>query len=113
ARGPDADTGGYDSTAFWARGGSADSVTPDDAGSPAGLPTGAYGDNRGGMTIAGGIAAALYARATTGETSVVDVSLLGVGAWATQFTANLALQAGGVPPRPPVPRPGSAPNPPI
>ncbi len=47
------------------------------------------------MTIAGGIAAALFARATTGETSVIDVSLLGVGAWATQFTANLALQAGG------------------
>jgi crotonobetainyl-CoA:carnitine CoA-transferase CaiB-like acyl-CoA transferase len=39
------------------------------------------------------------------------VSLLGVGAWATQFTANLALQAGGVPPRPPVPRHGSARNP--
>ena len=59
----------------------------------------AFGDNIGGMTIAGGIAAALYARATTGETSVIDVSLLGVGAWATQFTANLAMQAGGVPPR--------------
>src|SRR5215469_1258390 len=51
------------------------------------------------------------ARATTGETSVIDVSLLGVGAWATQFTANLAMQAGGVPPRPPVPRHGSARNP--
>jgi crotonobetainyl-CoA:carnitine CoA-transferase CaiB-like acyl-CoA transferase len=100
ARGPDADTGGYDSTAFWARGGSADSVTPDDAGSPAGMPTGAYGDNMGGMTIAGGIAAALYARAVTGETSVIDVSLLGVGAWATQFSVNLALLAGGPLPRP-------------
>jgi crotonobetainyl-CoA:carnitine CoA-transferase CaiB-like acyl-CoA transferase len=75
------------------------------------MPAGGYGDNMGGMTIAGGIAAALYARATTGETSVIDVSLLGVGAWATQFTANLAMQAGGVPPRPPVPRYGSARNP--
>ena len=38
---------------------------------------------------------AVRARATTGETSVVDVSLLGVGAWATQFAVNLALMAGG------------------
>jgi crotonobetainyl-CoA:carnitine CoA-transferase CaiB-like acyl-CoA transferase len=101
ARGPDADTGGYDGTAFWARGGSADCTTPDDAGHVAGQPTGAYGDNIGGMTIAGGIAAALYARATTGETSVVDVSLLGVGAWTTQFSVNLALLAGGPLPKPP------------
>jgi crotonobetainyl-CoA:carnitine CoA-transferase CaiB-like acyl-CoA transferase len=101
ARGPDADTGGYDGTAFWARGGSADCTTPDDAGHVVGQPTGAYGDNIGGMTIAGGIAAALYARATTGETSVVDVSLLGVGAWTTQFSVNLALLAGGPLPKPP------------
>jgi crotonobetainyl-CoA:carnitine CoA-transferase CaiB-like acyl-CoA transferase len=100
ARGPDAGAGGYDSTAFWARGGSADSAAPDGAGRPPGMPAGAYGDNMGAMTIAGGIAAALYARAVTGETSVVDVSLLGVGAWATQFSVNLALLAGGPLPRP-------------
>ena len=35
----------------------------------------------GGMTIAGGIAAALYKKATTGAGSVVDVSLLGLAAW--------------------------------
>jgi len=33
------------------------------------------------MTIAGGIAAALYKRAQTGVPSVVDVSLLGLAAW--------------------------------
>ena len=98
-------------TAFWARGGSGAGATPAGADRLSPMPAGGYGDNIGGMTIAGGIAAALYARATTGETSVIDVSLLGVGAWATQFTANLALQAGGVPPRPPVPRHGSARNP--
>jgi crotonobetainyl-CoA:carnitine CoA-transferase CaiB-like acyl-CoA transferase len=102
AKGPEADTGGYDGTAFWARGGSADSATPDDADRPVNQPTGAYGDNVGGMTIAGGISAALYARATTGETSVIDVSLLGVGAWATQFSVNLALLAGGPLPKPAV-----------
>ena len=111
ARGPEANKGGYDMTAFWARGGSGAGATPAGADRLSPMPAGGYGDNIGGMTIAGGIAAALYARATTGETSVIDVSLLGVGAWATQFTANLAMQAGGVPPRPPVPRHGSARNP--
>lgn len=99
ARGPEAGTGGYDSTAFWARGGTADSLTPEDADRLVNMPTGAYGDNMGGMTIAGGIAAALYARATTGETSVIDVSLLGVGAWVMQFSVNLALMTGGPLPR--------------
>jgi crotonobetainyl-CoA:carnitine CoA-transferase CaiB-like acyl-CoA transferase len=33
------------------------------------------------MTIAGGIAAALYKKATTGKGTVVDVSLLGLAAW--------------------------------
>jgi crotonobetainyl-CoA:carnitine CoA-transferase CaiB-like acyl-CoA transferase len=111
ARGDEANKGGYDMTAFWARGGAGAGATPAGADRLAPMPAGGFGDNIGGMTIAGGIAAALFARATTGETSVIDVSLLGVGAWATQFTVNLALQAGGVPPRPPVPRHGSARNP--
>jgi crotonobetainyl-CoA:carnitine CoA-transferase CaiB-like acyl-CoA transferase len=75
------------------------------------MPAGAYGDSMGGMTIAGGIAAALYSRATTGEPSVVDVSLLGVGAWATQFTVNMALMNGGPLPVNVQPRHGSRTNP--
>ena len=110
-RGPEATKGGYDSTAFWARGGSADGVTPADSDVLLGMPAGAYGDSMGGMTIAGGIAAALYRRKATGETSVVDVSLLGVGAWATQFSANLAMMKGGPLPKPKPPKHGSATNP--
>ncbi|WP_030326371.1 CaiB/BaiF CoA transferase family protein [Streptomyces sp. NRRL B-3229] len=110
-RGAEAGKGGYDSTAFWARGGSAAGVTPPDADRMTRMPAGAYGDAMGGMTIAGGIAAALYARATTGEPSVVDVSLLGVGAWATQFTVNLALMTGGPLPVKVPPKHGSATNP--
>src|SRR5271165_2685863 len=82
AGGADSDKGGYDSTAFWARGGSALGTTPADYDGLCSMPAGAYGDSLGGMTIAGGIAAALLARERTGQTSVVDVSLLGVGAWA-------------------------------
>lgn len=110
-RGPEADKGGYDSTAFWARGGSAAGVTPPDADRMARMPAGAYGDSLGGLTIAGGIAAALYSRAATGQPSVVDVSLLGVGAWATQFSVNLALLSGGPLPMPEQPKHGSATNP--
>ena len=93
--GPDRDTGGYDATAYWARGGSADGVMAPDADRAAFMPAGAYGDNVGGMSIAGGVAAALYRRAVTGESSVLDVSLLAVGAWATQFSVNMAMMLGG------------------
>ena len=97
ARGPDRDTGAYDATAFWARGGSADGLTPSDSRQASFMPAGAYGDNIGGLAIAGGVAAALYGRKVTGHPSVLDVSLLAVGAWATQFSVNMALLAGGPP----------------
>ena len=109
--GEERNKGGYDSTAFWARGGSGAGVTPPGAEQLLGMPAGAYGDSIGGMTIAGGIAAALYARKNTGETSVVDVSLLSVGAWATQFSVNLSLMTKSVLPLPPQPKHGSATNP--
>jgi crotonobetainyl-CoA:carnitine CoA-transferase CaiB-like acyl-CoA transferase len=110
-RGPDAEKGGYDSTAFWARGGSAAGLTSPSSPTSPRMPSGAYGDSIGGMTIAGGIAAALYSRSTTGKPAVVDVSLLGVGAWATQFSVNLALLAGGPLPAEEPPKHGAATNP--
>ncbi|HEY3717952.1 MAG TPA: CoA transferase [Jatrophihabitantaceae bacterium] len=110
-KGDERDKGGYDSTAFWARGGSGMGVTPPGSDRMMGMPAGAYGDSMGGMTIAGGIAAALFARARTGETSVIDVSLLGVGAWAMQFAVNLALVAQGPLPVVPAPKHGAATNP--
>jgi len=41
----------------------------------------AFDDIAGGQTIAVGIAAALFERANTGKTSVVDLSLLSYGLW--------------------------------
>jgi len=99
AAGPDSEKGGYDSTAFWARGGSALGTTPLDYDGLCVMPAGAYGDSLGGMTIAAGIAGALFARGRTGETSVVDVSLLGVGAWANALSVGFALLEGGPPAR--------------
>ena len=90
-RGPDAEKGGYDGSTFWCRMGSAWATTP--AGNPRVInqPGGAYGDSMGAMTIAGGIASALFARERTGEPSVVDVSLMSVGAWAMGLTIGNAM----------------------
>ncbi|RAU99356.1 CoA transferase [Mycobacterium colombiense] len=78
-KGPDADKPGYDGVSYWARGGIATMLTEDAEEPVRSRP--AFGDLLGGMTIAGGIAAALYRKATTGQGSVVDVSLLGLAAW--------------------------------
>lgn len=78
-RGPDAERGGYDATSYWARTGIGAVVTRGDD-HPRQQPI-AFGDMAGGQTIAGGIAAALFARANGGEPAVVDVSLLSYGLW--------------------------------
>jgi crotonobetainyl-CoA:carnitine CoA-transferase CaiB-like acyl-CoA transferase len=111
SNGPDRDAGAYDATAFWARGGSADGLTSPDAAHSPFMPAGAYGDNIGGITIAEGVAAALYGRQATGEPSVLDISLLAVGAWATQFNVNMAMLMGG--PLPRVERQAQAPGNPL
>lgn len=79
-KGPDSDKPGYDGVSYWARGGIA-TVLSDDAAPEPVRSRPAFGDLLGGMTIAGGIAAALYKKAKTGRGSVVDVSLLGLAAW--------------------------------
>ena len=84
----------YDGSAFWCRMGSAWGVTPLDGDELVGMPAGAYGDSMGGMTIAGGIAAALFGRAQTGEPSVVDVSLMSVGSWAFALSLGNAALTG-------------------
>ncbi len=94
-RGPEAANGGYDSTGFWARAGSAmGSMRPGDSEPPP-PPGPAYGDSMGGMTIAGGIAAALFARERTGLPAVVDISLLSTGVWAMGCGLTAAMLAVG------------------
>jgi crotonobetainyl-CoA:carnitine CoA-transferase CaiB-like acyl-CoA transferase len=93
-RGPDAEKGGYDGSTFWCRMGSAWATTAPDSPRVVNQPGGAYGDSMGGMTIAGGIAAALFARERTGEPAVVDVSLMSVGAWAFALTLTNASLSG-------------------
>ncbi|MBA2609524.1 MAG: CoA transferase [Actinobacteria bacterium] len=80
-KGPDAEKGGFDGAAFWARGGVGMTVPQGKDGWPSGQPTPAFGDVMGGMATAGGIAAALVKRERTGEPSIVDVSLLATALW--------------------------------
>jgi crotonobetainyl-CoA:carnitine CoA-transferase CaiB-like acyl-CoA transferase len=77
--GEDRNKPGYDGSVYWGRGGIANALTPADAW-PIGGRAG-FGDLAGGMAIAGGIAAGLLQRATTGEAPLVDVSLLGLAMW--------------------------------
>jgi len=91
--GPDANRGGYDMTAYWCRSGTGGALTSRELGvAPQAGP--AYGDSLGGMTIAGGIAAALFQRERTGEAAVIDVSLLNMGMWAMSSAIALSLQTG-------------------
>jgi crotonobetainyl-CoA:carnitine CoA-transferase CaiB-like acyl-CoA transferase len=92
--GADADRGAYDALAFWNRSGASVAATYVDSEHLVPLPSPAYGDSIGAMTIAGGIMGALYHRERTGEALEVDVSLLHVGMWALGAAVALSLQQG-------------------
>jgi crotonobetainyl-CoA:carnitine CoA-transferase CaiB-like acyl-CoA transferase len=82
-RGPDADRGGYDAGAYWARSGMQALFTAPDARWPA--PTRpAFGDVAAALGLAAAVTTALYRRAATGEPTVVDSSLLASGLWQVQ-----------------------------
>jgi crotonobetainyl-CoA:carnitine CoA-transferase CaiB-like acyl-CoA transferase len=109
-RGAESERGGYDMTAFWARGTSAASLTPPNV---EGLifPPPAYGDTISGTNLAGGIAAALLKRERTGEPSVVDVSLLGSGLWTMGHALAVSLHLGRAWVAPPMGAHGAPANP--
>ncbi|KOU56994.1 carnitine dehydratase [Streptomyces sp. MMG1533] len=110
-RGRESDKGGYDMTAFWARAGTAASLTPAGTEGMIPPPGPAYGDTISGTNLAGGIAAALLKRERTGEASVVDVSLLGSGVWALGHGIALSVHLDKPMIAPPVGAHGSPTNP--
>jgi crotonobetainyl-CoA:carnitine CoA-transferase CaiB-like acyl-CoA transferase len=79
-RGPEADHGGYDISAGWARPSMAHQMMAFGAAEPPAMPPGLV-DVQGGFNLAAGIAAALFKRERTGEPSIVDVSLLSSALW--------------------------------
>jgi crotonobetainyl-CoA:carnitine CoA-transferase CaiB-like acyl-CoA transferase len=90
--GPDAAEPAYDIAAFWARSGVAASLTPPDGNLP--FQRGGMGDHSAGVTMAGIVSAALYARERTGEGDLVTSSLLRQGAYTIGFDVNIALMWG-------------------
>lgn len=98
-KGPERDRGGYDYSTFWARAGSGLGATDASAARPAPMPGPAYGDTTGAAILAGGVAAALFARERTGEAREVDVSLLGLGMWSMggAIAASLAHEKAWAP----------------
>src|SRR5262249_18771694 len=82
-RGPDADRSGYDSAAYWSRSGVSALLMHPEASRPR-FPPPAFGDLAGGLALAGAVSAALFQRERTGDTAVIDVSLLSVGMWQVQ-----------------------------
>lgn len=93
-RGPEGGRGGYDAISFWARGGIASTITPDEADYPTGPVGPAFGDTLSGAMLAGGVAAAIAQRALTGEATEVDVSLLNGAMWPMQRLISQAVASG-------------------
>lgn len=90
--GPEKDRPAYDTGAFWARAGIAAALTPPGSDPP--LQRGAMGDHTAGMTLAGGISAALLARERSGAGQLVTTSLLRVGAYVLGWDTNACLRLG-------------------
>ena len=93
-RGPDADKGAYDVLSYWHRSGMAVGAQQPEAERVPTPPAPAFGDSIGAMAIAGALMGALFHRERTGEATVVDVSLLGVGLWSMGAGLALSLQMG-------------------
>ncbi len=91
-RGPDAERPSYDIGAFWSRAGIAAALTAPGGDPP--FQRGAMGDHTAGMTLAGGISAALLARERSGRGQLVSTSLLRVGIYVLGWDTNAALRLG-------------------
>jgi crotonobetainyl-CoA:carnitine CoA-transferase CaiB-like acyl-CoA transferase len=92
-KGPEAENGGFDALTFWMRCGVASGVLADESEDLPQQPGAGFGDVQTGMSLAGGIAGALFHRERTGEALEVDASLLGQGCWAMNgalVSANLS-----------------------
>jgi crotonobetainyl-CoA:carnitine CoA-transferase CaiB-like acyl-CoA transferase len=95
-KGPDAEAGGYDAVSFWSRAGIGHMLSGA-AGVVMQRP--AQGDIPSGMFLAGGIAAALYARERDGRGRTVDLALLAGGIWTLAPDLAAASVLGADPPK--------------
>ncbi|HSG91594.1 MAG TPA: CoA transferase [Pseudomonadales bacterium] len=97
--GPEADSPGYDTTAWWSRSGLADHVR--NPGTRPALSAPGMGDHATAMSLFGGIMTALWARERTGRGRRVTTSLFANGIWSNGMMASMALSGAEVPVRDP------------
>ena len=90
--GADRDRAAYDVGAFWSRAGVAAALTPEGSDLP--YQRGGMGDHMAGLAAAGGVSAALVARARTGKGQLVSTSLLRIGMYMVGWDVNMALRLG-------------------
>jgi crotonobetainyl-CoA:carnitine CoA-transferase CaiB-like acyl-CoA transferase len=90
--GPYRDRPSYDIGGFWARSGSAFAHTVEGQAPP--TLRGAYGDHMTAMSLAAGVAAALFERERTGQGRHVTTSLVRTGVYSIGQDTNVMLRAG-------------------
>lgn len=96
-KGPDAEAGGFDAVSWFARGGVAHMLSPEDG--PLVNPRPALGDIPTGAMFAGAISAALFRASRTGVGVVVDISLLAGAVWTLSPDITAASLLGTDPPK--------------
>jgi crotonobetainyl-CoA:carnitine CoA-transferase CaiB-like acyl-CoA transferase len=90
--GPERDRASYDMGAYWGRAGVAAALTPPGQDLP--YQRGGFGDHLTGMSLAGGLCAALLARQRTGTGQLVSTSLLRAGMYQMGADINTSLRTG-------------------
>ncbi|MBN2437768.1 MAG: CoA transferase [Deltaproteobacteria bacterium] len=91
-RGPEKNTGGYDTVAFWARSGVMDLMH--DAGVAPNISRPGYGDSITAMSLLAGIMTALYVREKTGLAQELEISLYNSAVWTLGFDVAGCLISG-------------------
>ncbi len=113
-RGPELSRPGYDGSTFWSRMGCAWGVTPPDSGRLFGPAVGCVRRLHGRSDHGGWRRGGPLRAERTGEGSIVDVSLMSVGAWAMALWLGTAMLTGeSAPPLPTTAPPHIAVNPTI
>jgi crotonobetainyl-CoA:carnitine CoA-transferase CaiB-like acyl-CoA transferase len=92
SQGPEKNSGGYDSVAFWARSGVMDLMH--DFGTAPNISRSAYGDSITSLSLLAGMMSALFIRERTGIAQKVEISLYNTATWVLGFDITGCLITG-------------------
>ena len=91
-RGPEKNTGGYDTVSFWARSGVMDLMH--DTGIAPNISRPGYGDSITALSLLAGIMSALYIREKTGVAQEIEISLYNTATWVLGYDITGCLISG-------------------